>query len=850
MQPENTEGWINVTVRTPPSKSSKPDQITSRYQNKEPEREVPTTSQSSNQARLPTSLRPLHYTLRLQPFINGNFSIHGAIDIRLEVLEPSDKIILNMADIITKNESVKVVAEDTLGEQVKLLNQTFDPLLQLYTAYLEKSLLPTTTYKFHMEFQGYLNDKLVGFYRSEYTDAQGNNRWLAASQFSPGDARRAFPSFDEPSFKATFDIHLARQNNMTALSNMPLIVSKPIDGVDGWVWDTFNTTMTMSTYLVGFLISDFSYLESSELNNTLFKVWTRKDAVSQAAYARDTAPAILTFLENYFNIPFPLPKLDMSSVPDFKFNGMENWGLILFRETALLYDSKLSSVSSKQTLGNVLAHEIAHQWFGNLVTPAWWSDLWLKEGFATFMGYISLNVVEPTWGVMEQFLISNLHKALELDSLKTSHPINVVVNHPDEIPQIFDVISYSKGASIIRMMQHFLSENTFRKGVTNYLNSLLIALTARLFALRHVASGLRPKCLPDLSQWIILNIQESGFYRVNYDKVTWQLLNNQLATDHKIIHLVNRAQILDDVFNLATAGVVDYGTALATSVYLQREEDFVPWKVALTSFTYLMNMFERTAGYGALRKYIRTLLTPLYDSVGFADHADDSHLTLNKRVLALHFACRLGHQPCVTNATQLFIKWMNSPLNESVVSANVQSTVLCTGISKGGEDEWNSGWARYTRSNVASEKKILLYAMGCSKEMWILARYLQMAFTSKSGVRKQDSSLVFTAVASNTVGRDLAWNYLQDQWSNILQYLGPGSSHLSKIIKSVSLGFNTRLQLQQLEKFKVDNAGQLGSATRALDQSLETAKLNVLWMDKNYKIILEWLKEKGFDHTL
>ncbi|KAK8743374.1 hypothetical protein OTU49_001406, partial [Cherax quadricarinatus] len=255
--------------------------------------------------------------------------------------------------------------------------------------------------------------------------------------------------------------------------------------------------------------------------------------------------------------------------------------------------------------------------------------------------------------------------------------------------------------------------------------------------------------LPDLSQWIILNIQESGFYRVNYDKVTWQLLNNQLATDHKIIHLVNRAQILDDVFNLATAGVVDYGTALATSVYLQREEDFVPWKVALTSFTYLMNMFERTAGYGALRKYIRTLLTPLYDSVGFADHADDSHLTLNKRVLALHFACRLGHQPCVTNATQLFIKWMNSPLNESVVSANVQSTVLCTGISKGGEDEWNSGWARYTRSNVASEKKILLYAMGCSKEMWILARYLQMAFTSKSGVRKQDSSLVFTAVASN-----------------------------------------------------------------------------------------------------
>nr|XP_045613537.1 aminopeptidase N-like [Procambarus clarkii] len=892
---------------------------------------------NSSSARLPKTLFPVHYTIRLQPFINGNFSIHGSIDIRLKVQNATDKVVLNMADIVTRNESVTVVGDAARDEGVKVVRQTFDPLLQLYTAHLERELVPSSTYTFHMEFEGHLNDKLVGFYRSVYTDAQGTNRLLAASQFSPTDARRAFPSFDEPSFKATFDIHLARQRNMTALSNMPLIVSQPIEGEEGWVWDTFNTTLPMSTYLVGFLISDFSYLASSTLNHTLFKVWTRKDALDQATYVRDTAPAILTYLEDYFSIPFPLPKLDMSSVPDFKFSGMENWGLILYRETALLYDPLKSSVDNKQSLGYVLAHEIAHQWFGNLVTPAWWSDLWLKEGFATFMGYVGLNAAEPTWGLMDQFVTDSLYTALKLDSLQSSHPISVPVNHPDEISQIFDAISYKKGASIIRMMQHFLSERTFRKGVTSYLNAFQLSnaeqddlwlhltqaahedgslpedlsvkaimdswtlqagypvitvvrndtcatLTQELFYLGETNTSSQPGWwvpvsyttqvkpdfqhtqpqlwmtqdrkpvaipgLPNLTHWILVNIQESGYYRVNYDSLTWQLLTAQLASNHTIIHLANRAQLLDDALTLAQAGLLDYSTALTATSYLEKEEDLVPWQAAFLSFNYLIDMFERTAGYGVLREYMRTLLVPLYDSVGFEEDPSDSHVKQFKRMLALRYACRLQHQPCVDNATRLYAAWMLSSANESVVPANAQKTVMCTGISGGGEAAWAAAWTRYTGSNVGSERVVLLSAMGCTKEIWLLARYLTMAFTSESGVRKQDASLVFTAVAGNPVGVDLAWNYLQEHWPHILQYLGPGSPHLSRMIKAVTQGFNTRLQVQQLEKFKSDNANQLGSTTRALDQSLESAKLNVAWMKKNYDSILAWLNGRGYDHTL
>ncbi|XP_068233228.1 aminopeptidase N-like [Palaemon carinicauda] len=896
--------------------------------------EIGARSLNGQSARLPTALLPTHYVVRLQPFINGNLTIYGSVDITLKAAETTDRVVINMVDIITINETVAIRSlNDTKSHNV--VQQTYDPKNQLYTALLSEDLAQHNTYLFHIEFQGYLNDRLVGFYRSQYTDSQGNEKLLAASQFSPTDARRAFPCFDEPGFKATFDIHLARQQNMTALSNMPLIATEPIEGEEGWVWDTFNTTLRMSTYLVGFLISDFGSVTSDKLNHTLFKVWARKEALDQAAYARDVAPPILTFLEDYFSIKFPLPKLDMAAIPDFKFSGMENWGLITYRETALLYNSKLSSVKSKQILGNVLAHEIAHQWFGNLVTPIWWSDLWLKEGFASFMGYTGLDAAEPSWRMKEQFVTEFVHAVMKVDSLLSSHPINVEVDHPDQISEIFDFISYRKGATIIRMMQHFLTEATFRKGLTNYLNALKFdnaeqddlwkylteaghadstlpaELTVKLimdtwtlkegypvvsvsregnsatlvqewFRLSRKSTNasssqepgwwipvsytsqpnsnfsvtrashwmsddrkpLKISGLPDQSQWIIVNLQETGYFRVNYDSNTWKLLNSQLKQDHSVIHAINRAQILDDALNLARAGVLDYPTALTTSSYLSNETEYVPWSSALDSLGYLRNMFERSAGYGPLRNYLMSLLEPLYNSVGFEDSETDHHLTKHKRILAVTWACNLAHTPCITKAIDLFQKWVAS--NESVFSPNVQSTVLCTGIKYGGETEWNAAWKRYTQSNVGAEKSDILYALGCTKEIWILSRYLEMAFTPESGIRKQDASAVFKTVAKNEVGRDLAWNYLQDRWLQILQYFGSGSGHLAKVVKAATNTFNTPLEVKELEKFQADYEDQLGSAVRATEQVLESAKLNRDWMEDNYSIIVQWLE--GMDY--
>lgn len=221
----------------------------------------------------------------------------------------------------------------------------------------------------------------------------------------------------------------------------------------------------MSTYLVAFVVCDFVNQTSGN-----FSVWTRSDAVTSARYALEVGPKILKYLEQFFDIKYPLPKMDMIALPDFSAGAMENWGLITYRETAMLYEENVSANSNKQRVVTVVAHELAHQWFGNLVTPTWWTDLWLNEGFASYMEYLGVDAVEPAWKSMEQFVVNELHNVFSLDALSSSHQISVEVHNPEEINEIFDKISYGKGAAIIRMMDHFLTAEVFKGGLTNYLN--------------------------------------------------------------------------------------------------------------------------------------------------------------------------------------------------------------------------------------------------------------------------------------------------------------------------------------------------------------------------------------------
>ncbi|KAK0091458.1 hypothetical protein PV326_003204 [Microctonus aethiopoides] len=438
--------------------------------------------------RLPKDVKPLHYDLYLHPdLINGTFQ--GNVTILIDVLEKRNYIALHQKDLnITKTTLKTYELEENRELSIK---ETYkiDKLEELVVTLHDD--IQSGLYQLSFEFNGALQpDKIVGFYASKYKDENNKTRSIATSKFEPTYARRGFPCFDEPAFKAEFSVKLVHPTGdcYSALSSMNVestVVDKPAKGL---TTVTFAKSVPMSTYLICFIISDFAAITApaKKLNgvDTLpISVFTTRAQKEKAKFALDIGVKIIEYYTQLFKIDYPLPKLDMAAIPDFVSGAMENWGLITYREARLLYDEKISSTTDKESIVSVIAHEFAHMWFGNLVTMAWWNDLWLNEGFATYMSYKSADAILPEWKVMERFLTETLHGVFVTDAKLSSHPIVQAVNNPDEITAIFDVITYSKGASVLRMLDNFIGSDIFIAGVTTYLNQYAYrnAETADLF---------------------------------------------------------------------------------------------------------------------------------------------------------------------------------------------------------------------------------------------------------------------------------------------------------------------------------------------------------------------------------
>nr|XP_018908056.1 PREDICTED: aminopeptidase N-like isoform X1 [Bemisia tabaci] len=428
--------------------------------------------------RLPGDVIPEHYNISILTNLDDNdFTYHGRVTIKLKCIRATNKIVLHAYTLTIGTDVLRVSEARSEGapkpQHIKITNSSYDTVNEFFIAETNKPLQPNRTYIYDIPYKGTLNTNLWGFYRSSYLEQKSNEtRWLAVTQFSPIHARKAFPCFDEPAMKATFSISLIHDKKYTALSNMPVKHTSVLEDRDHWVKTEFETTVKMSTYVVGFMISDFEHLPPTETatRQIPFKVWVRRDALEQTRFSLFVGPQLLDFLERYFGIDYPLPKQDLAAIPDFNFNAMENWGLITFREKAILYDPKSTSVNLQQSLTFTTAHEIAHMWFGNLVTMQWWTDLWLKEGFASYLGAIAMENVITHWQTMSHQVATDLGYTFALDSLNSSHPVSVPIGNPAEIAQLFDKIPYAKGPLIIRMMNHFLGDETFQAGLQQYLN--------------------------------------------------------------------------------------------------------------------------------------------------------------------------------------------------------------------------------------------------------------------------------------------------------------------------------------------------------------------------------------------
>lgn len=540
---------------------------------------------------------------------------------------------------------------------------------------------------------------------------------------------------------------------------MPIRLTEPVEDKENWIWDHFDVSVPMSTYLVAYSVNEFEYRERSiqMKRNVNFKIWARPDAINQVEYALDIGPRVLKHYEEYFDVEFPLPKMDMIAIPDFSAGAMENWGLVTYRETALLYHPNISSAASKHRVAEVVAHELAHQWFGNLVTMKWWTDLWLNEGFATYVASLGVSFLHPEWLSDNEETFDWALTVFNLDSLQSSHPVSVPIGNPTEISQIFDAISYQKGALIIRMMNRFLGEDAFRYGVSNYLKSHAFAnaeqddLWESLTKEGHMRGTLDKKLtvkslmdswtlkagfplldvvrqyddesltvkqsryladknvmiksdedscwnvpitftdaddlnfndtmpkkwltcsnkdtfkIDDVCEkedWVLLNVQLSGLYKVRYDEKNWNLLIKYLnGPNFNKIHQLNRGILIDDAFDLAWTGEQNYSIALRLANYLKQEKQYIPWNSALSNLNGLAALLKRTAHFGFFKKYIQNIMTPIYETLGGIKV--DSSKTMSLQDIKLQgsvagWACKYNVGDCIEESLNYFTQWMES----------------------------------------------------------------------------------------------------------------------------------------------------------------------------------------------
>lgn len=403
--------------------------------------------------RLPELATPDNYKLTLAPdFVKDNFS--GDETIHIRVLQPTSRIVLNAAEIEFQDVSI------TSGGTTQTAKVVLDKEQEQATLSVDKPL-PAGPATIHVRYTGILNNELRGFYLGK--DQQG--RKYAATQFEATDARRAFPCFDEPAYKATFDVTVVADKGMTAISNMKVISDTP--GPEGKHTVQFESTPKMSSYLVALVVGNFEYLEGSA-DGIPIRVYTHPGEKQLGTFALEVAEHAMDYYNHYFDIKYPYGKLDLVGLADFSAGAMENTGCITSREVLLLVDEQHAPIDLKKEIAVTVAHEMAHQWFGDLVTMQWWDDIWLNEGFATWMSSKPLEAWKPEWE-MQLSDISDASRAMNSDSLVNTHPIHQEAQTPQQILELADEITYDKTAAVLRMLESYLGPETFRAGVNEYL---------------------------------------------------------------------------------------------------------------------------------------------------------------------------------------------------------------------------------------------------------------------------------------------------------------------------------------------------------------------------------------------
>nr|XP_018896628.1 PREDICTED: aminopeptidase N-like isoform X2 [Bemisia tabaci] len=882
----------------------------------------PNVQKNSNMTiyRLPKNVEPLEYTLKLNTDLT-DFTFKGNEELRITVIVPTSNIVLNSRGL----EISKVTVKNQKGFDI-FSNFTMDPDNEQMSIYCPE-LTMKRQYTVIIDFSGKLSDDMHGYYRSWYT-VKDTKKWLAITQFESTYARRAFPCFDEPGFKTPYTIHLAVSQGQTALSNMPEESrSNPDASIGNKVWVRFRKSEPMPTYLVAFSVSEMKVYSK---DNQRVRVWSREDAVDDTHYIQEVGERLLTALEQYLNVKYKLPKLDIVAVPDFSAGAMENYGLTTYREKYVL-KTALATERNTEFIVSVVAHEFSHQWFGDMLTPYWWDFTWLNEAFATFFEYRTPDMVESNWRMGDIFVVEQVHTALMADF--HTHPITASVQSPEEISEIFDSITYNKGGAVLRMLEHFITPAAFQATLTTYLDSTytdggvtdagtffdsvtdtmntvtnqnwqskisafksswidqsgypVVTVTRDydkktatvtqepfflekqetpsdkkwLIPLTYTTSNEKNFTLEEANRkmvlfnptektanidvqsarWLVVNVQEIGFYRVNYDEHNWKELITALQTNPSDIHVLNRAQLIDDAFNLARAGIIQYSVPMTLSKYLAKESDPVPFLAAFPNFRYLLTRFNGQLA-DAFKKHFASLVKSKYESLAAKSNKD--HVEKTGLITMSQWACYLNVDSCVNKAKEEMSKLIQNP--DYKIEPEIKESVLCTSLRLGGETEWNAVWNHYLKTNVATEKVLTLTSLPCSTYSKALETLVNEMITGQN-IRTQDYVYTVRSIASQEHHILSALTMLRTNYANIIS--GVKKDELLKMfVKQLQNSIWNPTQLAELRKLALDENTEHSHA-HMVNHTIEHVTKNLEWTEKNLASLQKWFKDEEDNPT-
>uniref|UniRef100_A0A452TKR8 Aminopeptidase n=1 Tax=Ursus maritimus TaxID=29073 RepID=A0A452TKR8_URSMA len=837
-----------------------------------------------NELRLPSMVIPLHYDLLVHPNLTS-LDFVGSEKIEVLVRDATQFIILHSKDLEIMNVVLQSEEDLRYGKPGKRLNVLSYPAHQQIALLAPEKLMADLRYSVAIDFQAKLANGFEGFYKSTYRTRGGKTRIIAVTDFEPTEARMAFPCFDEPSLKANFSIKMRRESGHVALSNMPKVKTIELEG--GLLEDHFETTVKMSTYLVAYIVCDFNSVSGTTSSGVKVSVYASPDKWSQTHYALEASLKLLDFYENYFDINYPLPKLDLIAIPDFESGAMENWGLITYKETSLLFDTKTSSASDKLWVTKVIAHELAHQWFGNLVTMEWWNDIWLNEGFATYMELISVNATYPELQSDDVFL-DVCFAVIKKDSLNSSRPISNRAETPTQIEEMFDAVSYNKGACILNMLKDFLNEEKFRKGIIHYLKTFSYGNAKN----DDLWSSLSNSCLGDFT---------SGEFCYSDSKMTSNTLTflgenvevKEMMTTwtvQKGIPLVvitregrslrlQQERFLSGVFkedpewralqerylwhipltySTSASNVVHRHVLKSRTDTLELSEKISWVKFNVDSNGYYIVHYEGH-GWDQLITQLNqnhTLLRPK-DRVGLIHDAfqlvSAGRLTLDK---ALDLTRYLQHEASIPallkglEYLELFYHMMERR-NVSDVTENLKHYILRYFKPVIDTQSWSDKGSvqdRMLRSTILKLACYLNHPPCIQKATELFSQWMESSGKLKlielgmegEVIKTQELSSLLYTIARNPKGQQLAWNFLRENWTHLLKKFDLGSYAMRVIVFGTTSHFSSKDELQEVKLF-FDSLKTQGLHLDIFQTILETISKNIKWLEKNLPTLRTWL---------